>query len=872
MIELFINNSPVDLDSAVTFGLTYQSTDTTDPTAVKNSFSKQITLKGTQNNCNIFSNCYELDYDNNGDFKPYERVPFELMSNDTVIECGYIKLDTIESDATTVDFKITLYGMLGDYFYNLMYDSDGEKRTLKEVAGFDTIQWNADFIDKGWQSLRDNTTNNDESDWIKACPTYSGTYDDFDNDKFLIHYSSLNPLKQQLFPAIESSSSTTSEGYILGTAQREMVEWEARDLRSLYQRPCVKLSELFNRIIHLNTDYKTIIDDDVLNSPYWKNTFILFDRLSFDEDTTINGLNRLTIGNAESVNGEIRYKMNPNDIDLSGITDPHCEVDFNVSIETNVDAEQNLVSSYRAYGRKDNLPFPFPREVVGGYLVRLECYDDDKLLTSTPQYLFTTKYNDEDTLFNGWEKLIKGYSNIIPYYSELTKGDGVWNFKKSLPLQLTIPSTSVVHLYLYVKQISFTSFGDVDYGLGLMNQMEDKKKYGVRIDSKTSLTTDENYTGYWAGTLSPSVQSYIVTPDVLFGNSKSPFDYLISFTKLLNLKWYCDYQRHTVRIMQKSTYYTDEVIDLTNSIDRSDLKITPLSMQYKSYLFKLPYEETYADALYNRRNEDTYGSYTLKTPYMFSNESKNLYEDNSYNNYIPYLLSSIFFNKINFDKHLETRPSFTQAPSYTYTGYDNAGNPTEYTVTGLNKLNKKQDSFSKICLFDKDNANVEVSPMIVFYNGFARLPDTFTISDNNRKMIELNENPCYLIDDDTNIPHWDYAPVFSKYLTDNGVYTYSLDFEKPKMTFIDDEQNYTDDCVLISKFWKSELSDMYSENSKVVECNVHLPNIYPIEAMRKFYFFDNALWHITEISDFEPLSQMIHCKFIKVQSMDNYIN
>lgn len=132
MIELYIENSKVDLSENVKISLNYQSTDTTSPSAIKNSFSTTVKLKGTENNNRIFGHLYRIDalhtnYDAN------KRVKFDLIDNGDVIESGYVQLNSIDRTPETITYNITLFGGLGDFFYSLMYNDDGTERSLKDM-------------------------------------------------------------------------------------------------------------------------------------------------------------------------------------------------------------------------------------------------------------------------------------------------------------------------------------------------------------------------------------------------------------------------------------------------------------------------------------------------------------------------------------------------------------------------------------------------------------------------------------------------------------------------------------------------------------------------------------------------------------------
>ena len=60
-VKLYIEGLQADLDESSFLLLNYTAEDLSNPTVVKNSFSRQITLKGTANNDAIFGNIYRND-------------------------------------------------------------------------------------------------------------------------------------------------------------------------------------------------------------------------------------------------------------------------------------------------------------------------------------------------------------------------------------------------------------------------------------------------------------------------------------------------------------------------------------------------------------------------------------------------------------------------------------------------------------------------------------------------------------------------------------------------------------------------------------------------------------------------------------------
>lgn len=277
MIELYLANTKADIDKDIDIAMSYSSLDTSSPEAIKNSFSKSIELKGTETNNNIFANIFNTDRDTvEGDegffgyrFDARKRVDFSLYDNGNIIDTGYFCLDAINIKQGIKTYSITLYGILGDVFNNLAQCEDGNALTLSDLKwGFenedDTIlQWDNDYIKTSWEKL--NNPDDSIKSKITAVPTYSGTYDDFDNNKILVNHRFLGT-HSDYFPDeyIDGRiTATTQSDWSIVKADRDLLEWEVRDLRAQYQRPAIKTSFLLDTICkpENNGGYNIVFDD-----------------------------------------------------------------------------------------------------------------------------------------------------------------------------------------------------------------------------------------------------------------------------------------------------------------------------------------------------------------------------------------------------------------------------------------------------------------------------------------------------------------------------------------------------------------------------------------------------------------------------------
>lgn len=143
MIELYIERNLVDLKDDITIPFTFESIDPDKLSTIKNSFSKTIDLPGTLNNNNIFGDIFRVDryissVQDNGNvgfqYDPHKKAEYILVNNGSVINSGYCTLNEILiQEYEKITYKITLYGGLGNFFYNLMYKEDGNYKTLYDL-------------------------------------------------------------------------------------------------------------------------------------------------------------------------------------------------------------------------------------------------------------------------------------------------------------------------------------------------------------------------------------------------------------------------------------------------------------------------------------------------------------------------------------------------------------------------------------------------------------------------------------------------------------------------------------------------------------------------------------------------------------------
>lgn len=334
--ELYINDKLVDMSDDSLLLFTYQRSDSTSPTAIKNSYTKTVVLPGTPTNNIVFDSIFKMDrYQTKVIFDPSKRVKFELFKDGCLVENGYVKLNKINKANNYCSYEITLYGGLGDFFYGLSYNEDGTSLNLGDLEYDVPIEFriNTTAVYEAWYRLKNNldftswgpeTTHptyidypseevyfNWQFDTINFAPAYNGypNNDGFDSAKVLVSTEAHNPksgvnnrigawidgdeggyeeitnwpkrypLDNREDETATSMYSSEGNGWGLIEMDEEATEWEVRDLRSYMQRPVLRVKKLFEaiqRYAELKLDYTLYLDPEFFNTDneYYNDSWI----------------------------------------------------------------------------------------------------------------------------------------------------------------------------------------------------------------------------------------------------------------------------------------------------------------------------------------------------------------------------------------------------------------------------------------------------------------------------------------------------------------------------------------------------------------------------------------------------------------------
>ena len=203
-VRLFLGNEEVEFSTPPEILFNYSETELTNPTIIKNAYSKTVTIEGTAQNNKIFGHFYDLEriqgYDGTTvgtSFNPLVKTDFALYYNGSIYESGYFKLDEIRKNNNNIEYDISLFGGLGDWLYSLSYREDGNPMELSDLTfAFEEVMGeelgftiNKEAVSDAWNNVM---TVSSRWNTINFAPCYNGIpKNDFSADKVLINNSGI---------------------------------------------------------------------------------------------------------------------------------------------------------------------------------------------------------------------------------------------------------------------------------------------------------------------------------------------------------------------------------------------------------------------------------------------------------------------------------------------------------------------------------------------------------------------------------------------------------------------------------------------------------------------------------------------------------
>lgn len=812
-------------------------------------------------------------------YDPMKRVPFLLYVDEMVVERGYCQLNAINRKGRDYTFSVSLFGGLGEFFYNLQTDSDGESRKLSDLDfGSDlSFRINAAYVQSVWDALLGGSLPS-----IAFVPMHNGVPESVNADKMLVKGGGI--------PASITDGGdtyTAKDGYLLASLERKYTEWEAGDLRSYLQRPALRLKDFIAAVCDPNNNggWAVNLDSAFFNSsnPYYEQTYILLPQLNVEESTddicddgkvtafsdypatsTKTSTLALTSGCMTIVS---------NFVDMSG-TASNAYLRLSLPIQLALTGQADVGALYMT----NRVSHHTENKTI---CMMAAAWDDDgNLVGVSPRYVFTSKSHRNETgdVKKPAAPVSTSDAQVDGYFAyDSDAGEYIFRSDDSPAntYALTIdkiprPSSALhrvqVKFYIQMTTDGIPTLNRWRYGDNSGNVYVSNTQFSCRIlagsNNSLSLVEPTQYAS----------DSEVSQTALLNSLETTPLELLLSITKRFGLMWVQDNREKMVSLFARGNYYTGELVDIHDRVDYSQgLKVTPVAAESNNYVLEDDYPETTLSKAYESDWGRVYGGVRLKTGYDFGKEKVEMMDKSELKGYVDGALSgSGYWQYRNNGGALPS--AIADGMSVTYY-HDNGGQTDtkdiDYNLFSVSSLSKTNSPALGVASLNDDGEEkgVDIAPSLVFFAG-GQIGGTWHLTDDLAAMETLNNSPCWIFDPSLAAAR---VPRFARVATFGGV-TYSLDFGTPRTTYYIPEVSLAPEQAIYHRFWEDYLGDLLSRDTKKVECYVVFPpHLDMRQEMRKFYLFDRTLWALNKVSDYDPTKEAsVKCEFIRVTNKEAY--
>ena len=783
-MELFIDNYQVDLENLLQPNFNYAFLDTYNPSSVKSSYSKTIKIPKSKSNL------------------VKSRGDFEIRDNGRVLQKGYYVLDSETQEKTKAYYEITLYGQLGDFFYHLSSGSLADLyygwKGSRDVEDRYKIEWSNDYAYYSWNRPRDSF----EANLIPIpCVTENKN---FDYKKTVI--------EDKLFK-VPSGSSLIDGKYSLVETE-DSTTW----LRQNFQTDIMPLGLRYSEIIKActrpenNGGYTVNLDPSFFNdkNPYWKDLFVLFEQPAQDYGNVTEDYSSFNLGNQTEYSGSGNFT-------IQAIPTANSEV-WNIS-------GNRLVTTKTIITNKLEVSFT-PRfkptqESWTNYPINFTRYDTTITFRVTNS---NGEYREASLEWGNFTELIASGGYLVYPKKEL-----------SIELPKDWSNLSIRYVISLSKRPIVNGIILPDFTVG------DSIVGNVVIPSKSDkLTLNTSYVN--VNTTQYEYSQY--TKKDLLGSSDTPLDYLLSFSKMFNLRFYQHPGSKIIDILSWDNWFTDKV-DIQDWIDYSNYQSIPKVSDSKELHFGIEPDENTTVEEYLKVNSSVFDRTVPINPDSTSTEE--------------YLDTNLRLgSRANLTGYYSVRPVNNLA----YYGFDSPDSyKVSYLQSGSDELKAVDQNLAR--QFDNQRYTVlelsEVKNTIVLrcgtsvnnYGGESgKYP--IAISRTSRLMVQYAGKPCFVGGFDLGagegstdvilgcpIKYTYQIPCFDIVSNTQGSGV-SLSFSNVHYRSLNVSSN------LFDTRFRLMLDQIYSRPLQV-KTKVHWK---AMPQLRQLYYFNNTFWMISEVSNY----------------------
>ena len=946
MINLLINNFAVDLsDEGISILFQRQRTDYTNPTIVRNSFTKTIKLPGTKTNNSIFSNLWKLDRYvniNGGDFVPSKREPFILLKDGNLVEQGYVKLNNIvwNSNNDSYTYEVTLYGELGNLLYGLSYNIDNETEEVSPLTlgdldfGFNEFRINKELIDSAWKRLdNDSSTSGDKYkifDTINFMVSYDGIpqANNFDpknvwcsvDRKAAVtwkdHYYYANQFPSEIvednvtykYISTRLSKMDPDDHYALMELKKELSPLEMRDLRSYLLRPVININKMFEAIgNYINTHYGYTLDmsDPFFSTDDFKSTWMTLSMLYEiypDVESGTKFTKKQLFSNTSSpasylisfckiygiyldvdyFGKKLTLTRLPNFFNREKIN----ELKVDLSREIKINPLSFDKASYTFdYGQGEG---EFLKKYKDTYGIQ---YGSKKVNTGYRFDASTAPYINNNIYRQGVDSIDQSIYYRYPYFAKNTFGtDVLFTYPVGLLDEANLPTYKLFDMETYNSSGEIkTVDGEMSpYWYPGISDEINKKLYIYNV-----VNSGYQFMNVWWGGLRPQVWQDSFPKLQCHSEDNKAVDgknILVKFSGFRQAK-YGHLTSTEDRTFWNTDSYNDGVIDATS--------VNYLLSDDHPYLKQFIGKNCYYDC---PMPSVGYGgnSYLMtinrlpafsRASYLYTRDSGKIpaFYVGQYGNYtITGSSSSVSITKSNI--YYRTSVSSSSGRQYSYFS-DYSYKPNHrYFIAAAVKTNfasaiKSGNNYAHPDIIGSTliNSNdLMYSDKVQLIGSIVEIGDTSlnkltSLSTNNISSAVSWDTEYLVVYDLTEIGMENILTTVNAAIEHFGMtelrvgttydLTETLDFGISRELYVPN-CTYRKDIGVYNEYWKHYISDVYSVNTRVMECYCFLDNIDKV--FREFYYYDNCLWILSKITDWSMDTKLCKAMFIKVNDINNY--
>ena len=923
-VRLYIDNMKVDLNNQLQILFNWQESDLSNPTVIKNGYSKTIVLQGTDNNNEIFGHFWNLErylVSNSGntrtDFNPSYRVPFTLYYNGSIYEKGYVKLQRVIRNNGVNRYEIGLFGGLGTFLYNLSTDwNTGVKKSLADLNFFgkrkpkiysidatigntsatveDTVEdsdtdlsftINADTILNAWNNI---SNNNGKWSVINFAPTYNGFPSNIDTDKVLINFNNMSGLETSVTDG--TSTFTAHNGYALGKLPSKLTMEETKDYRSYLQTPIVRTKSIIDAICmkennngKYDNGYEVVLDEDFFNpsNPYYWDSWITLPKLNLSY-TTVGGT-EVDLG---TVTPSYDYTTS-NGRTLAILVDNPVGTTNKIKVSFDLQITVPNATADRLYLAASSREWSVINALAIQAYASNSLTDSEYIFGSSSIEWLTNKLSNGTIYTCDYAKSNGTFTPKVNNTSNIEDGSfvrvakSIYRWNRQIVLECDLPeNASVIKIDFQLAN----SQGSVADRNKLCTSVTPVDKNSLYTWSMQSVALSNSDMALIKASTENFYSNQVITKDALLATSYSPAEFLVSFCKMFGLYLHKDIVEDKIYITTRNNFYKrDNIINLEDIIDLSkDLEINPVYVDTNYVSLTNKAEESASIIEYKDKYGKEFGQKVVDTGFEFNADIKEL-NNGVFKTAVQAKEQSQYFykNKDGKNPYVYNGFNYTLYQDGQYTGSTKTVDVDKKEISAyfdsFNDNYKYYDVMSKAQFEDNEHKGLPTENVFLFFNGYENVNGMgYYLTDDVQEMSYLNNKPCWLMtnsEKDANGKKIAIAinnlPRFSRYFEGNHWMMYSFDYGSPRELFVPDIQN-NDEGNIYHIYFKNYFEDLYDVNTKVVTCYIKADDLTE-DTLRNIYWFRNGLWRINKIYDYNPLSpNTTKCEFIKIQDLANF--